>query len=84
MSELEDKIKRNNRNYKIAVAATISLLVGLSLLVGKWTQSNLQYWVDYYGKDADVPFWLSWLISVVLNVVIVGANLVSELLEIII
>ena len=45
-----------------------------------WTQSNLNFWLSYFkGTAVYVPYWLSFLLTLVLNGVIFVANLVASL-----
>ena len=68
---------------KLTIGILVTIVVGFTCLVGLWTQSNIQYWVDYFGKDVDIPFWLALLLSIMLNIGIITLNLVSELCELI-
>jgi hypothetical protein len=53
-----------------------NLLVALSL----WTDRNLEFWLSRYkGSEVDLPFWMSAVLSVVLNGIVVAANIVSEI-----
>lgn len=50
--------------------------------LGVWTERNLEFWLAYFkGVPVDVPFWLAFLLSLVLNGLIVGINLISEIIR---
>lgn len=53
-----------------------SLIVGLGL----WTDRSLDFWISYVkGHEVDAPYWVSLVASIVLNGVIVGLNILSEI-----
>jgi hypothetical protein len=59
--------------------AGLTLVLGVFYLVGLWTDRTLDFWLTYFkGADVDCPFWLSLLVSVLLNAVILGLNIISE------
>jgi len=64
----------------------ISLFIGLYLLItsliGLWTQSNINQWADYFGKEQEIGFLLSWLLSILLSPIILILNVVSEVLQV--
>jgi hypothetical protein len=66
-------------NFSIPVFLIVfNLLVALSL----WTERNLEFWLSRYkGSEVDLPFWMSAVLSVVLSVIVVAANIVSEILR---
>lgn len=74
----------NNEGKLIAgIYLLWGLFVGLIwFLLSLWTDSNLDFWLTHIkGVETDCPFWLSALAILVLNGVIVEANLISEIVK---
>lgn len=46
-----------------------------------WTQRNINYFLDYFGKEKEVGLFLSALLSLVLNGIIFGLNVVAEIVK---
>lgn len=62
-----------------------SILIGVAYLLSLWTDRSLEFWLSYTkGKPVDVPQWLSFVLTVVLNAVILTANIVSELIRLVV
>ena len=66
----------------------MKILVGLavylpiSALVGLWTDRNLDFFLTLLkGEVVNVPYWLSFLVTLFLNAVIVGLNLIAEVVR---
>ena len=67
----------------------MSLLFALSTfffwLLSLWTDRNLEFWLSYFkGNPITVPGWMSFVLTVVLNGVILVANIVGELLRLVV
>lgn len=61
------------------------ILPAIVWIISLWTDSNLEFWLSYFkGEAINVPMWLSVLITIILNGVIVVANIVSELLQLVV
>jgi len=55
------------------------LIIGLLSL---WTDRNLEYYLSMYkGEAVDIPYAISVLITIVLNAVIFGLNVLGEILR---
>lgn len=74
-----------NKGYTIVevliVIAFLSLFPGLVM----WTDRTLEFWLTY-AKHAPVivPWWISTLVTIFLNGVILGINILSELIRLVI
>ena len=70
---------------KIIVFGGVSVLIcSLFAAIGLWTDRNLEYFLTMWkGEAVDVPFWISFAISIVLNAVIIGFNIMAELLRLV-
>ncbi len=74
------KKKTDSAGYWVIVAAIIGFVVGISYLMARWTDRNLDFWLTYFkGETVDVPLWLSWLAAIALNVITFAANVISEI-----
>jgi hypothetical protein len=58
-----------------------AILISTSYLIALWTQSNIEFWFRHFGDPIDMPLWAAWLISLILNIGLLGINLVSEIVE---
>lgn len=57
-----------------------TFILGLLFLVALWTDRTLDFWLTYFkGASTDCPFWLSCLVTLFLNAVIFGVNVISEI-----
>lgn len=69
--------KKESYMFWSAIAAFYCVLIGM---ISFWTDRNLDFWFSYFkGHPIDVPYWMSFLVSVVFNVIIVGFNIIAEL-----
>lgn len=90
LNQKENKMKKiKNILGDLGLTATVLLCISVIPLViyilGSWTDSNLEFWLSYYkGIPVSVPLWLSMLLSLVLNGVIVLLNLISEIVRLVI
>jgi hypothetical protein len=51
-------------------------------LMGLWTERNLEFYFSHFkGVPVDIPYWLSVVLSIVLNAVIFGANIIAEIVK---
>ncbi len=56
------------------------LIIGLITLCGLWTDKNLDFWASYIkGSEVDIPLYLSFIVTLVFNVVVIMANIVAEI-----
>jgi hypothetical protein len=71
-------------DYLGAGTGCLIVLIILSVfpLLALWTDSNLDFWLSYIShKPVDIPYLLSLLITVVLNGVIILANVILSILR---
>lgn len=55
-------------------------IVAAILLVSWWTNSNLDFWISYFkGHAVHVPYFLSVLLTIVLNGVDVLLNVIASI-----
>ena len=58
----------------------LTIIIGLLYLLSLWTDRNLNYFVSLIkGESVDVPFWLSVVVTILLNAVIVVSNIIAEI-----
>ena len=58
----------------------LTIIIGLLYLLSLWTDRNLDYFVSLIkGESVDVPFWLSVVVTILLNAVIVVSNIIAEI-----
>jgi hypothetical protein len=65
-------------------AVALPVIAFVSYWFARWTESNLEFWFKYFGNETDVPLWLAWLLGIVLNAVIFGLNVISEIAELLV
>jgi len=79
--------KEEDRMIKVVTFLLVIFI--LSWPIAFWTESNLQYWSNYFGKDMSISFWQAWIICVAYMFIqpfklnLLGINLISEILELI-
>jgi hypothetical protein len=62
----------------IGVFCLSVVFVGIPML-GLWTDRNLDFWLTQFkDKSVDVPYWLSLVVTIIGNAVIVFANVIGE------
>jgi len=66
----------------LVVIFFILLSFATTISISFWTDRTLDYWLTYF-KDmpVDVPFWLSVLVTILLNCFIFSINVISELIR---
>ena len=63
----------------IVVSIVGILLIGFPLL-GLWTDRNLDFWMSHFkGTAVNVPYWLSLVVTIIGNAVILAANVLGEI-----
>lgn len=56
-----------------------AIYMGFIALIALWTDRNLDFWVSHIkGEDVNVPYWLSFLVSLFAPATIVG-NILAEI-----
>lgn len=64
----------------LIIILAFAFIAGVSILLGVWTDHNLDYWFSQYrGHPVHVPLWLAWLIACLLNGVAIIANVIAEI-----
>ena len=59
---------------------SLTIIIGLLYPLSLWTDRNLDYFVSLIkGESVDVPFWLSVVVTILLNAVIVVSNIIAEI-----
>ncbi len=60
------------------------ILMSLFGLLALWTDRTLEFWLTQMSDQAvNVPYWLSFLLTLLLNGGILLANVVSEILRLV-
>lgn len=50
-----------------------------TFILAGWTDSNLEFWLSYIaGHPVDVPYWISFLLTLVTSIFGVAGNLIME------
>jgi len=84
------KQTRNNMKYRynslntftFAGCGWIIFIVGVLYAVSCWTDRNLDFYISLAkGHAVDVPFWLSFLLTLVLNGAALALNVVGEIVR---
>jgi len=77
-----DWIKMIFAGLMLVIGGIVCVLFAYSILVFPfvlWTDRTLDFWVTYLkGTTVDVPFWLSFIVTIVFNAVILLINVISE------
>jgi len=73
---------KNNNIGCWAIAFFLSIYIGIACALTFWTDRTLDFWLTHFkGEVVDVPYWLSFLTTLVLSPIVVGANLLSEIVR---
>ena len=64
------------------LAFWFGLVIGPIALVAIWTDRTLEFWMTHFkGVETEVPYWLSFLVTLFLNAIILGVNIISEVVR---
>lgn len=75
-------MKKNSDASSLEMFIALGFAFGLLYLVSLWTDRSLEFWLSYSkGSPVEVPQWLSFILTIVLNGVILLANIVSEIIR---
>ena len=68
----------------VEIVIVVAVLGSISFFgIGLWTDRTLDFWLTHFkGQEVNVPFILSGILSVVLNVMAIAINVISEILRI--
>jgi hypothetical protein len=70
----------SKKEENLAGCLIISVVVGFFLLVSAWTDRSIEFWLSYAkGEAVNCPYWLSCLLTLVLNGVIFIFNVITEI-----
>lgn len=60
----------------------VLIIPSVLILLFMWTDRTLDFWCTYIsGNVVDVPFWLSAIATLVGNGVMLGLNIISEIVR---
>lgn len=66
----------------VGCAAMIAVFLIIWIPISFWSQRTIEYWGAYFsGHAVHCPFWLSMIFSLVFNAIIIGINIVSEIVR---
>lgn len=74
----------NNNDSTGCVIVSALLLIALVPLYYfiSWTDGNLEYAVSYLkGRDIEIPFWISAVVSIIGSAVVFVFNIVCEIIK---
>ncbi len=59
-------------------------ICGVIPLLALWTDRSIEFWLRYFdAKTTEIPYWLSLLVTLVLNGVILLINVLTELARVV-
>ena len=64
-------------NEKYLPFISIIFVITIIAIIGFWTESNIDFWLDYSGSEKDCPYWLAFIVSILAPFAIV-VNILSE------
>lgn len=71
----------NNNPFKGCTAVGL-FAVAIALVFGKWTDNNLEFWLSYFkGETVEVPYWISFVTTLILNGAALVLNILAELFK---
>lgn len=66
----------------IYLITTIVLALLLFIPIAYWTDSNLDFWISFLKKSTvNIPFWMSYIVTVFCNGFIIPINIILSLLK---
>lgn len=80
--KMRAKVQTNGLGRCLLASGIMLLAATIIYLLSLWTDRNLEFWLSRIkGMPVDVPLWMSFLTTLLLNGLIVPLNLVSELVR---
>ena len=62
----------------------LAILMSIVSVLALWTERNLEFYFTYFkGQEVDIPYWMALLVTIVLNGIIFVANVIGELLRLV-
>lgn len=78
-------MSRSSSNGIASLMALVFFFIPLMFIIAIWTDRNLEFWLSYLkGHPVDVPFWMSFIMTLVLNGVALALNVVGEILRLLV
>ena len=72
-------MKKYNKDLAIIIGSITAVMTFLILLM-MWTDRNIEFALSYFkGAPVEVPFWISGLATIILNVIVMMFNVVCEI-----
>lgn len=73
-------------SFSFSLSGFIFLFLGIVIVIGLpltlWTDRTLDFWLTYFkGEVVNVPFWLSFLATIILNAASLILNVLSEIIR---
>jgi prepilin-type N-terminal cleavage/methylation domain-containing protein len=77
-----------NRNgftlVELIMCIGILCIILLFPVIVIWTDGNIEWWIYYLkGEVINIPWWISTIITIVLNGVAIAFNIITELCKIV-
>jgi len=76
------KNKKGFTLVELLIGLAIIGLIALFPVLAIWTDRSLEFWASYIKhQPVIIPYWLSLIVTIIGNAVIVGFNVISEVLR---
>jgi len=74
-------MKRTGSTNSIVITMFVIYLF-VTIPIAFWTDRNLEFLLGHFkGVAVNVPFWLSWIVTVICNAFILAFNVICEILH---
>lgn len=75
------KVRATGVSPIVAIIAVL-IAIGVVWVMSYWTDSNIEWLIlTFADKVVDVPFWLSVILTLVLNAAALAFNIIVEILK---
>ena len=72
------------KTMTLPIVAIFAFWGTLCILLTLWTDRTLDFWMTYAkGAPVDVPFWLSFIMTIILNGAMMLVNILTELFRLV-
>lgn len=69
---------------ELMVALGIICIMALIPAMALWTDSSIEWWIYYFKHETiNIPYWMSLIITIIGNWVILFFNVITELFKLI-